>query len=185
MALDTPQTAKQPQVDPQDDLFGKFVSALRNHVFGKGEGGIMRALEQAPPEDIGRVIGEMVFTMVQEVAHQAEGKGMELEYDMLIGVATEVIDDITELAEASGLDVNDEQREYALLYAQQLYVESSQPSEDEREAAKQDLALLKKDGAVDEATEYVQMRGTQAGADPFGVSEMDEKPARPGLMGEQ
>ena len=191
MALDDAQSAKKPQaVDEQDDLFGKFVSTLRNHIFGKGEGGILRALQEAPPENVGQTIGEMVFTMVQEVAHQAEAKGAQPEYDMLIGVATEAIDDIVELAEASGLDVPDEQREFALLYAQQLYVENQNPTDDEREAAKQDLAMLKQDGDVDEATKYVQQRGMEAGADPFDVAGMDggggeEKPQRPGLMGEQ
>lgn len=188
MALDTPQTARQPQaVDPQDELFGTLVASLRNHIFGKGEGGIARALGEAAPDDIGRVIGEMTFAMVQEVAHQAEERGAQLDYDMLIGVATEVIDDVVELAAASGIEVPDEQREFALLYAQQLYVESQSPTDDQREAARQDLAMLKRDGEVDAATEYVQMRGAQHGADPFDVAGRDGGPAgaRPGLMGEE
>ena len=189
MALDDPHTAKQPQsVDPQDDLFGKMVSAMRNHIFGKGEGGIMRGLQEGGQENAGRSIGEMVFALLQEISHQVTQHGGELEYDTLIGVATEAIDDIVELAEANGYDVPDEQREFALLYAQQLYVENQDPTDDEREVAKQDLAQLKQGGDVDQATEYVQMRGAQAGADPFDVAGMGEGESgggRPGLMGEQ
>lgn len=195
-ALDDARSARQPQaVDPSDDLFAAMVASLRTHIFGKGEAGIMRALGETSPQDMGRVIGEMVFAMVQEVAHQAEGKGAELDYDMLIGVATEVIDDVTELAEANGVTVPQDQREFALLYAQQLYVENQKPSDDQREAARQDLAVMKGEGMVDEATSYVQMRGTENGTDPFDVAGMSgpgggktiggrEKPGG-GLMGEE
>lgn len=182
--LDTRATARAPQEsDPADDLFGSMVASLRTHIFGKGEQGILRGLREA--EDPGRVCGEMVFAMVQEVAHQAEAKGAELDYDMLIGVATEAIDDITDLAESSGLELSEQEREYALLYAQQLYVENQKPSDDQREAARQDLALMKREGMVDEATKYVQMRGEENGTDPFDVAGMSGGgPARgAGLMG--
>lgn len=186
--MDTAQTARQPQAsDPQEALFGKMVAALRNHVFGKGEDGITSALEQAEPDSFGRIIGEMVFVMVQEMAKQAEDKGQPAEYDMLLGVATEVIDDIAELAEANGIEIPDDQREFALLYAQQMYVENQGPTDGQRREAQQDLAVMKRDGMLDEATKYVQMRGAEAGADPFDVAGMDGGNAaaapRGGLMG--
>lgn len=178
--LDTAQTATQPQSqDPSAEVFATMTAGLREHVFGKGEQGIVEAMKSA--DDPGRVMGEIVFALVQEAAHQAEEQGAEMTMDILLGVATELIDDITELMDAYGMKLDDKQREYALLYAQQLYVDSSNPSPDERRAAQQDLAGMQQDGSLDTAVSYVQQRGTEAGVDPFGVNQMGEE--RPGMMG--
>ena len=183
--LDTAQTARQPQAsDPQEEYFAAMVAGLRSHIFGKGEGGIAKAVQEA--DDVGRVIGELTYAMVSDAAHQLEAKGVrDLDYDMIIGVATEVIDDISELMEALGRPINQQEREYALLYAQQLYVEQQKPSDDMRRAASQDLARLKQDGEVDQAVTYVQKTGVENGTDPFDVAGMSsggDKSA--GLMGE-
>ncbi len=182
--LDTAATARGPQAkDPQEEYFTVMVAGLRSHIFGKGEGGIAKAVQEA--DDVGRVIGELTYAMVSDAAHQLEAKGVrDLDYDMIIGVATEVIDDISELMEALGMPINQKDREYALLYAQQLYVEQQQPSDDMRRAASQDMARLKQDGEVDQAVTYVQKAGMEAGADPFGVNEMPSGEGKSaGLMG--
>lgn len=176
--MDTPKTANQPQVQgaSEEDTFVMMVSGLRSHIFGPAESGIVEQLSQAPEGEIGRVMGEITFALVQEAAHQAEENGRELTMDILMGVATEVIDDLAELADAYGMPVQDKDREYALLFAQQLYVDNSNPSDDERNAAKQTLAQMKQDGSVDTATKYVQQRGAEEGVDPFGVGQMTDKP---------
>lgn len=180
MGLDTAQTARQPQAaDPDEELFVMMVSALRTHIFGKGEQGIVKTMTEA--DDPGRVLGEIAFSLVREAAHQAEEAGKELSWDVLIGVATEVIDDITELMAAHGMELGDKEREYALLYAQQLYVDSSDPAPEERQAAQQQLGELQQSGEVDQAVSYVQQRGMEAGVDPFGVSQMQGG----GMMGEE
>lgn len=172
-ALDTAASARGPQTkDPQEEYFATLVAGLRNHIFGKGEGGIVRQLAQA--EDVGRVLGELTYALVSEGVHQLEAKGIrEIEYDMVIGVATEVIDDISELMEAQGKPIDQQVREYALLFAQQLYIDNQKPSDDQRKAASQDLALLKQEGDVDHAVKYVQQTGAENGADPFDVAGMD------------
>lgn len=180
MMLDTAQTARQPQAqDPDEELFVMLVSGLRQHIFGPGEKGIIETLSQA--DDMGRVLGEVTFSLVREAAHQAEQNGKELVWDVLIGVATEVIDDITELMAAHGVEITDKDREYALLYAQQVYVETSNPSTEDRQAAQQQLGEFQQTGELDQAVSYVQQRGTEAGADPFGVDQM----GGPGMMQEQ
>lgn len=176
--LDNAQTARQPQgVDPDEQTFTQMVAGLRDHIFGKGEQGIVKAMTEA--DDPGRVCGEIVFALVQEAAKQASQSGREFDIEMLLGVATEAIDDISELMAAHGVEMTEQEREFALLFAQQLYIETSNPSEDDRAAAKQELARMKETGEVDTAVEYVQQRGTEAGADPFGTEEM---PQRPGMM---
>lgn len=176
--LDTAATANKPQAgDPDSVTYATMVAGLREHVFGKGEQGIMSALQGVDPKDIGRVLGEVVFALVQEAAKQAQQAGRELDMDILLGVATELIDDITELLDAHGIKLSQQDREYALLYAQQLYVQSYNPTDDDRNAARQQLAQYKQDGSVDTAVKYVQQRGMENGTDPFGVQQM-----QPGLM---
>lgn len=180
--LDDAQSARAPQQqDPEADTYATMVAGLRDHIFGKGEQGIVEQIQQA--DEPGRVMGEITFALVQEAAHQAEQAGRELSMDILMGVATEVIDDLTQLMEAHGMEVKQQDREYALLYAQQLYVQSSNPTDDERNAAKQTLAGMKEDGSLDTATKYVQQRGAENGTDPFDVAGMDE--GKPGMMGEK
>lgn len=169
--LDTAATAAQPQAqDPDEEMFVVLSSGLRTYVFGKGEQGIVERMQGA--DDPGRVLGELVFALIREAVHQGEGEGREFSWDVLIGVATEVIDDITELMEAHGMELSDQMREYALLYAQQLYVDTYQPSQEERQAAQQQLAGFQQSGEFDTAVSYVQQRGMEAGADPFGVQSM-------------
>ena len=170
-ALDTAQTANQPQAMDQDaDTVMSVVNALRNHIFGKGEKGISEQMQQA--DDLGRVMGEITYVLVSSASEQVHAQGRDMDYDMLMGVATEAIDDLADLAEALGLPIDDPTKEYALLYAQQLYVEQQQPSEEEREIARMSLEAQRESGEVDRATSYIQMRGTEAGSDPFGVAEM-------------
>lgn len=169
--MDDERTARMPQeADPDERMFAMLTGGLRRHIFGKGEAGIVEQMRNA--DDPGRVMGEITFVLVREAATQAQQKGHELAYEVLIGVATEVIDDITELMQAQGMQIDDRMKEYALMYAQQLYVENHQPSEDERNSAKQELAEAHQSGDMDQAVSYIQQRGMEAGADPFGVNEM-------------
>lgn len=179
--LDTAETANKPQAgDPDTVTFETMLAGLREHLFGKGEQGVVQQLSEA--EDVAKKLGEVVFVLVKEGAKQAEESGAEMDMDILMGVATELIDDIAELMEAHGVPIDEKARGDALLYAQQFYVESADPSDDERNAAKQSLASMRQDGQVDEATSYIQQRGTEEGVDPFGVEE-ELPPERPAMMG--
>jgi hypothetical protein len=169
--LDTAATAKRPQVsDPDADTFASMVAGLRKYLFGPGEQGVVDALQHA--DDPGRVLGEVVFSLVQEAVKQSKAQNNDMSMDILLGVATELIDDITELMDAHGMQLSQKDREYGLLYAQQLYVQNYNPTDDDREAAKAQLGQFQKNGALDTAVSYVQQRGAEAGADPFGVSAM-------------
>lgn len=181
--LDTAATAKKPQVaDPDADTFATMVAGLRKYVFGPGEQGIVDAMQKA--DQPGRVLGEVVFSLVQEAAKQAKSQNNDLNMDILMGVATELIDDITELMHAHGMDIQQKDREFALLYAQQLYVQNYNPTADDREAAKAQLGQYQQDGSVDTAVKYVQQRGAEAGTDPFGVGAMPGGD-QPGMMQQQ
>lgn len=172
-ALDTAATANQPQVDEaaQTETFEAMVAGLRDYIFAAGEQGIVERMGSGDGEP-GKLLGEIVYGLVKEGADQAEKAGKPIDWDMMMGVATQLIDDIVDLMGAHGMEIAPKDKEFALLYAQQLYVEQQQPDDEQRNAAKQDLAQLKQNGDVDTATKYVQMRGQEAGGDPFGVNEM-------------
>ena len=189
-ALDTAATAGQPQVgggNPDDVTFVTMVAGLRKHIYGKGEQGIVDLLSKTDPKDIGRVLGEVTFALVREAAKQASQAGRELGMDILMGVATEVIDDIVELMDAHGVQISDNDKQFALLYAQNLYQQMiGKPSPDEQNAAKQTLAQAKQDGTLNTAVSYVQQKGMEAGVDPFGVHQMKgggQQPPAGGMMG--
>lgn len=181
--LDTAATANQPQVgggNPDDVTFVTMVAGLRKHIYGKGEAGIVELLSKTQPADMGRVLGEVVFSLVREAAKQATHAGRDVGVDILMGVATEVIDDIVELMDAHGVTISDNDKQFALMYAQHLYQQLlGTPSEDDRNAAKQALAQSRQDGTLDTAVSYVQQKGMENGTDPFGVKQMKQ---RPGMM---
>lgn len=182
--LDDQATAGQAQAsDEETAIYEQMVAGLRNHVFGKGEAGIVERLSQSKSAgQLVQALGETVFILVQEAAHQAEESGVPFDLDTLMGAATQLIDDIADLMEANGKPIPEDIRGDALMMANQLYVESSEPTDDEREAAKMSLAEQQKDGSVNEAVSYVQERGAMNGADPFGTEQM---PRRPGMMGKR
>lgn len=179
--LDTADTANKPQAgDPDNETFETMLAGLREHLFGKGEQGVVQRMTES--QDPAKTLGEIVFVMVKEAADQAGQAGRDIDMDILMGVATELIDDISELMEAAGTPIDEKARGDALLYAQQFYVESADLSEDDINAAKQSLASMHEGGEVDEAVSYIQQRGTEEGVDPFGVEEQTP-PARPAMMG--
>lgn len=184
-ALDTPQTARQPQeADPDTQTFEAMVSGLRDHIFGKGEQGIVERLKEASGTNLVQALGEITFALVHEAAKQAEEAGRYLDMDILMGVATEVLDDLADLCNASGISVTDQNKQDALLVSSRLYSQTVDPSDENREAAKADLAEQKRSGEVDRAVEYIQKRGMEEGADPFGVED-GTMTSRPGMMGKK
>src|SRR6476659_642188 len=83
--LDTPATANAPQASNHDaDTYATMLAGLRKYIFGPGEKGIVSALMHA--DDRGRVLGELVFSLMQEAGKQAKMAGRELDMDILLGV---------------------------------------------------------------------------------------------------
>jgi len=152
--------------DPSTELFESMVSGLREHIFGKGNEDIVGLLKDGA--DISDTIGETTYTLVQSAVEQVKASGGELDLDILLGVATQVIDDLIDLAESVGIEVNrDDDPEAALYSAIQAYLMNSNPDEQERASAQQILQQMKDDGDVDEAAGYIAERGRQVGVDPF------------------
>ncbi len=158
----------EEEIDADTETVETMTAGLIKHIFGKGEEGIKEQLSKS--QDLPRDIGSLAYTLVDAAADQATKAGREFDLDMLMGVVTEIIDSVMQLAEALGVidDADDDElREFALMSAVEAYIASGEPSPDEVEAAKQMLAGMSESGDVDEAASTLKRMGASRGEDPF------------------
>jgi hypothetical protein len=172
------------ETDAATETFETMVAGLKQHIFGPAEKGILDALKAS--QNIAKDVGAMALTLVQTAAEQAEQAGREYDLDMIMGVATEVIDDILELAEAAGIveDSKDEALlEDSLFSAVEAYAQTVEPNSEEAEAAAQMLQQMADEGMVGEAESVIANMGARQGVDPFadddGVQGVDPRAQAP------
>lgn len=165
----------------EQEVFEQMVSALRDHIFGAAEEGIRAKLRQS--QDIHDDIGSMALAMVMEAAKQAGQAGVEVDFDMLMSVGTEVIEDLLDVAEAMGLlkKVGEDDMMKATMSAVRAYLMSADVPPEEQEAARQQLQQMQVDGDVDAVAGEIDRLGKKEGVDPF--AEGEQVPPRPQLMG--
>lgn len=168
------------EVDQSTQTFEEMVAGLKSHIYGQAEQGILDALKQS--KNLAKDVGAMAFTLVQTATDQADQAGREYDLDMIMGVATEVIDDILELGEAAGIveDSKDEALlEDCLFAAVEAYAQTAEPNSDEAEAAAQMLQQMADEGMVGEAESVIAKMGARQGVDPFadddGVPDVDPR----------
>lgn len=169
------------QGDGEREVFEQMVSALRDHIFGAAEEGIRAKLRQS--QDIHEDIGSMALAMVMEAAKQAGQSGVDVDFDMLMSVGTEVVSDLLDVAEAMGLlkKVTDDDAMKATLSAVRAYLMSADVPPEEQEAARQQLQQMQVNGEVDEVAGEISALGQREGVDPF--AEGEQVPPRPRMMG--
>lgn len=165
----------------EQEVFEQMVSALRDHIFGAAEEGIRAKLRQS--QDIHDDIGSMALAMVMEAAKQAGQAGVDVDFDMLMSVGTEVIEDLLDVAEAMGLlkKVGEDDMMKATMSAVRAYLMSADVPPEEQEAARQQLQQMQVEGDVDAVAGEIDRLGKKEGVDPF--AEGEQVPARPQLMG--
>lgn len=173
------------EIDEETATYEQMVGGLLKHIFGPAEKGILNQLKQS--ENLAQDIGAMTYTLVNEAAQQGEQAGREMTLDILMGVATEVIDSLMMMAEAAGLidDPEDEaMKEDAMMMAVKSYLMNAEPGSEEQEAAKQMLRAMKDEGMFAEAEQTIAAMGARHGVDPFadddGVPGVD--PAAAGMQ---
>lgn len=176
--MDDPQGGGDAQ---EREVFEQMVSALREHIFGQAEESIRAKLRQS--QDIHEDIGSMALAMVMEAAKQAGQSGIEVDFDMLMSVGTEVISDLLDVAQAMGLlkKVTDDDAMKATLSAVRAYLMSADVPPEEQEAARQQLQQMQVNGEVDDVAGQISALGQREGVDPF--AEGEQVPARPRMMG--
>lgn len=175
--------------DSGDDqqIYETMVAGLTEYMFGKGKADIVSQLKQA--KELTQTMGEITFSLVNEAVNQAKQKGIEIDMDILMGVASEVIDSLIRMVQALKIPAPGEQemREQSLMVAVQSYVSTAKPGSEEQAAAQQLLSMMHNDGTTDAAAGQLQEMGQRAGVDPFADSqapaEQAPAPQSAGLMG--
>jgi hypothetical protein len=152
-------------IEADDDaIFQQMTAKLLDYIFDKGEEAISGKLKGA--SDLGEEIGMTTFTLVSEASRQAEEAGKDIDMDIIFGVATHVIDALIELADALGLQPDENAiREDAMIVAVQSYVQSMPPDSEQAEAAQMMLAEMA--GDIPEAEAMLSRAGQRHGVDPF------------------
>lgn len=184
-AAPMPQGGMAPNAAPADEdappspqeteTFETMVAGLLEYIYPPGSDqpnpGIVQQLREA--KDPAGAAGNVTLLLVQEAAKQAEAAGLEFDMDMLLGVATEVIESLMKLAKASKVKITDDETFMAgaLFAAIQGYIASTPPGSEEQDAAKAMLAQMQQAGMVDEGAAELQRLGQKAGVDPFAQAE--------------
>lgn len=171
-------TKKSKAVDPDEALFEEISAGLITYIFGKGEQSISKQLMEA--QELGDTIGQVTMTLVQEGMTQASSAGKELDMDIIMGVATEVIDSLIQLADALKLDVGDVEQlqAHSLIAAVNAYIMTASPTPEEREAAMFMLEQMEQDGTVDEGADQLDKLGAEMpeGMDPTMQQQPQQQP---------
>ena len=178
-----PEPDADEEVAGEDEqaAFDEMVAGLRAHIFGQAEESIRAKLRQS--QDVTQDIGLMTLPLVMEAGKQAAGVGIEADFEMLSAVATEVIDDLLEVAEAMGVidEITDDDRQEALLAAIMGYLSSADVPPEEQEAAKEQLRAMQGSPEVESTVQDIRRLGERRGIDPFASGEQ-VAPAQPMRM---
>lgn len=183
--IEQDEDGDEPMSPEEQDAYETMVSALRNHIFGQANDSIVEKLRGS--QDLERDVGNMMLALVMEAAKQAAAAGVDADFELLVSVGTEVIDDLYEIAEAMGLvdEVTDDMREKALFAAIQGYLSTAEVPPEEAAMAQEQLAAMNENGEVERVAQDIRQKAIRdEGVDPFaGGAQGPQAPQRPAMMG--
>jgi len=178
----------------EQKIFETMLAGLLNWVWGQGKADIQRQIQQATSDTLATTIGHIVYALVQQGAEQAAQKGYELTMDMLMGVATELIESLEKMAAAMNQQFDAQAVGLqALTTALSDYAHSQPEGSEGQQDAQQALKELGKQ-SVDDASATLSQIGQRNGVDPFAQSQQATQgaqapspsapaPQQQGLMG--
>lgn len=189
----TAQTAPDAGHDPgQQKLYDTLLSGLLEFVWGKGQPDIQRQLQRANQNTLAAIIGHVVFALMQQGVDQVEQRGFHLTADMLLGVATELIESLEKMAAAMNIQFDPKAVGLqALTQALTDYAQTLPPGSQAQADAKQVLQQFGQQN-LNAAAQTAQSIGQANGADPFASAPGQAGPQSPvgasapqpqGLMG--
>lgn len=186
MQEDPQAMQEDPQADAVDqETFEQMVAGLLEFIHGKGRRGVMKKIEEAKDEEsLAEAIGMSAYTLTHEAASQMSQKGASMDMDMLLGVATEMIDALVRMAQAMKKPIADPETlsEQALIFALNAYIQTANPSEDEKAEAMAVLQQMGASGMLEEGAAQLQDLGARSGVDPFAQSAPQQKPMAKGIQ---
>lgn len=141
-----------PRPQTEEEMFEYLAAMATKYIHKDGRQAVAALLQEEG--EIYEKVGAACFQIVSQIAQQAEQSGEQLGQDILLGLATHVIDEIAELTAASGTEMGTDDKEAALMHAVMLYQEGN-PAEEDPAA----LAAMAGDPEVDEAIAHLQSYG--------------------------
>lgn len=168
------QRAFPPETDPREAaLVEDMIMDAMEYIHGKGSNEIVKSLENST--DTAATMAAISYKVVKGVADKrAKSAQVEMDMDMLMGVATEVIDMTTEVAQAAEQIIpgtnqtqlkEDTLLRLTALHGEQLEGEGGFAPE-MKEAAKTDMRDYMSDGGTQKAFDYVNQRAKAEGLNP-------------------
>ena len=153
---------EQSQLPPgiegaSDEELVEFVALqLVQYIHKGGRQTIVQELQSG--QELHEVIGTITYGLVKQAADQGEQDGIALDQDMLIGVATEVIDELFDLAKSLKVegDYTEDGKAAALMQVMQIHGQSMEGDPEAQAMAQEDLAGMIESGEVDEAQSFFQ-----------------------------
>jgi hypothetical protein len=190
MPPDAQDSSPDSGADPkQQKLYDSLLSGLLEFVWGKGQPDIQRQIQRASKDTLATVIGHIVFALVQQGADQAEQRGFDLSADMLMGVATEMIESLEKMAAAMNIKFDAKAIGLqALVQALNDYAQSLPPGSQAQQDAQDALKQFGQQN-INTAAATVQEIGEKNGVNPFAQAGQGAPAAAPpasqpqGLMG--
>ena len=158
-------------LDQTDDSEqGQFVDQLTaeaiEYIHGTAKDEVLSAVTDT--DNTGAAIGATTYKITAGLLdkHKKEGMAMDIEMDVVMGVATEVIDMLAEILEATQPDAignGQKLREDALLQAMMMHTEKFEGDDRAKEEAEVMLRGMVQDGTADKAFNYVNKRAAEEG----------------------
>lgn len=161
--------APAPEEDGDDTaMFEQMVAGMREHIFGAAEASITQQLQQA--QNVTQDVGTLTAALMKGGIDQAKDTGTQIGMDVILGAATEVIDDLFDIARALGVmeEATDDDRKEALSVAIQTYAESAEDSPEEQAAMQALLQELDAEGITEEAAGYMEADAAKVEKQPQG-----------------
>lgn len=184
----------------QNKLFQQMLAGLLQWIWGKGMPDIQHQLQGATDGTLPVVIGHIAFALIQEGVDQGEKAGHTFDTDMLMGIATELIESLTKMAAGMNMQFNAKALSLrALVQVLSDYADTLPPGSDAQQQAKEAMQELGQSG-VQQGADALKQIGAENGVDPFAgqgqpaqdPSQAPQDPNQPppgpqqqGLMGAQ
>lgn len=163
----TPFPTGTTDMASDDKLYQTILAGLLDWIWGKGQPDIQRQLQQASQDTLPTAIGHIVFALVQEGSEQAHDAGHDPSMDVLLGVATELIESLEKMAAALGFQFDAQAVSMQALTTALTDYAHSLPDGSAAQKDAQDALRQLDPGDVRQAGQTLQQIGAQNGVDPF------------------
>jgi len=160
---------QQQGQDPNYQLFDELMAGVTNYLHDDAVEQIAQQMSQSTPDTLNKVISATAYRVTVDASHQAESmmQGEPLELDFLLGVATETIDMLIDIAKSVTQVGNEgDLRLESLVGVVTLHMEQVGDDPEQQAAAQELLSKMANDGTLDEGMAFIEKRMGQTSMQP-------------------